>query len=336
MRPVVHVESVIEAIKSGHLQRSNATEPQPHEAQPMEEHRALKEVVASSLVRAGLDVSTVNELLQRKGTESKRLFDERQRRAGKMAKAEAGNQKRRLLDRQRTIGVADAGSPDVRPFAPTYMYLSRPFIIWQDWRPIEPPHLDPLEVDPHYEPLNSSVRFKVLRNQGSNTTILRFYYMWQNPNDFYALLNARADIELHGGVGVSAHQGLFSGAEAFASVQCRLEYWEWWNQPPTISPLPPAALEQVVSLYKSGGALFGGPETDSKLLSPPYPSALAQNLVAVPPLSTIIFDVNVTLSYRLTDAGHTADYIDIDFATDDYGYYIKSGGVLLEVLTPLQ
>jgi hypothetical protein len=250
---------------------------------------------------------------------------------GNFASAEA-NFRRGMESRKQALGLLSV-KPD-KPFAPAYLTLDAPFLIWALRDGTEASNI---LVDSHIEPMNSWARIS-FREQGSISADQRvnFYFLWRNDVGSDVAVNVTSYLMLTGFCEISASHGWvwtpFWGASTIGhcdlTVSAELIVLEWWNEPPT-EPLKESGQSQdVLTLSASGGWGFLSPgETRNQYLSDNY--HVNYDTFAIPRDSVAVFEVSLVASYM----GYKG-MVFVDFASYD-GARILCPYVQLEVVNPL-
>ncbi len=120
-----------------------------------------------------------------------------------------------------------------KPFFPfPLVTLDKPFLIWATPR-------SNIISDSSIEPFNSWAKIRIDRSS-SGAEKLSFYFMWDNPSDFFALINASTFMSATGHLKATAFGGV-SGIDPTSrfsdiGVSANLALWSWWLKPPQTTP----------------------------------------------------------------------------------------------------
>ena len=153
------------------------------------------------------------------------------------------------------------------------------------------------------------------------TATVNFYFAWQNPSNFLAVINCSADLITNGLCSASAIPGFLFGGTASMTVRAELTVFAGpfeisWQQDQT---------KDVASLTAHGGGIFGFGDVLSTTVSDT--AHVSCNSIEVQGDQLIVFDVALSVDYSIDD-GNVA----IDFASGSQG--IICPGVTVELLSP--
>ena len=87
------------------------------------------------------------------------------------------------------------------------------------------------------------------------------------PNDTWVVVNAESYLAVNGSGDAVTEGGFFVGSINTVWVQASLNFWEWWNQPPTMLPAQATQVQKVLPIATSGGGFLsnlGGGSVDSE------------------------------------------------------------------------
>jgi len=223
--------------------------------------------------------------------------------------------------------------PD-RPFAPGFVTLKAPFLIWALRDATE---ASQILVDSHIEPMNSWARIS-FRDEGTISADQRvnFYFLWRNDVGADVVVDVSTYLMLNGFCEVHASHGWiwtpFWGASTIGqcdmTVNAELTVLEWWNEPPTEPLREPGQLQEVVTLSANGGWGFASAgQTRSEFVSNNF--HLYYDTFAIPRDSVALFEVSLVANY----VGYKG-MVSVDFASYD-GAMILCPSVELAVVNPL-
>jgi hypothetical protein len=201
-----------------------------------------------------------------------------------------------------------------------YELLNKPFLIW----PSNSVDLEASEIVPS----NSWAKFRARITKGKVFYgNVKFYYLWRNPRDAFAVINVDGYAIFHGYAYVGVGGGFFPGDRmAGVSVDGQLDILEWWNQPPT---QPPAQPDQSVKVASLKVTAYGWSEVgaiDGRDIYRGYD--LRHTLMIVPPSSVLVFTVPAAVTLG---TGSDSGLAEIDFASG--AFQVGSPAVLVAILS---
>jgi hypothetical protein len=234
------------------------------------------------------------------------------------------------------------------PFLSTYVPLEEPFLIWE----LPHPELN-IWRDDQIIPGGSWVKLILETNSspgGQNGTDFRFYFLWENPSDYYAVANVSSSLALNGQAVAWGNGGILSGDTASLYVNTYLSVirWSGWGndpitgQPEDQTPYPvydyQDTTKSVVAFDAYGGDWFHDAEPKSATFDPQMPYDVSAELIAIPGGAVTLFEVGLTISWWFHNGGDTVDSdyqsISLDLGYDPLGYEAVCPMVELEILTP--
>jgi hypothetical protein len=227
--------------------------------------------------------------------------------------------------------------------------LRTPFLIWAG------KHSSKVLIDSQILDARSWAKVRYLTERPKSGTAdteprrLSFWFMWQNPSNYYAVVRASTYLVLSGHVGGFAvggrrieispktkdREALYRyepPGYAYGGVAPSFTAWQWWNQPtPDEVPMNyqygiELEIRGIPAGYGPYGPNYGASRTESHLVSRSYGFESEMNLVTIPPLETVVFEVAVELVSRVYGGR-----VDLDFASGDFR--ITCPFVLVDVLT---
>jgi hypothetical protein len=220
-----------------------------------------------------------------------------------------------------------------QPHLTTTLNLDEPFLIWELPRPLP-------GFDPHDTPGASSVALNILEHAGGDRLQCIFYFLWNNPSAFAAVINVTTTMRLKGLVQVIGDSGIFAGDTSEAAMSCELDILRWsgWGPDPVTgastdeTPLPFAQATQshnLGTLTATGGHFQQIQRQQSFDLT----ANLSAALLAIPAHAVTMFQVTFTAQWGLSGNGG-ANRVAIDFGSAAFGRNIICPGLSLEILTP--
>jgi hypothetical protein len=235
-----------------------------------------------------------------------------------------------------------------QPFTSSFVTLDKPLLIWE----LPHPNLDIFRDSG----IDSSGGWAKILLQATTTpggqhqTDFRFYFLWENPSDYYAVVNASSSMVLNGQAVAWGASGILSGDTASLYVTAYLSAirWSGWGNDPVTgqgydqTPYPiydyQSANKPVVAFDAYGGDWFDDSEPGSADFDPSAPFDVDARLIAIPGHAVTMFQVGLTVSWWFHHGVDTTDgdgqSITLDLAYDPLGHIARCPMVQLEVLTP--
>ncbi|HUC26529.1 MAG TPA: hypothetical protein VMA73_27825 [Streptosporangiaceae bacterium] len=184
---------------------------------------------------------------------------------------------------------------------------------------------------------------------GQQSTDFRFYFIWQNETDYYAVANVSSALWLTGTASAIGSSGDFSGNWASLSLEAELNVirWSGWGTDPVTgksndqTPYPiydqNSYVNTVANLYGFGGDWFNHAKPESMTFDPLTPYELSASLIAIPGQAVTVFEVDLVLEWWFyNDHYETVDNqpqsISLDLASNTNRVLCPQ--VDLEILTP--
>jgi len=271
--------------------------------------RALENLVASYLTKAGFEVDKFEKIREQHQTELRRILEERKAEAVKHSSYVKETFRYGVDNRVKTVEQLQA--------PPKYELLNSPFLIWQT-QGIDFP-------ETHVEPSNSRAKFTLHSDKSSGSEEMSFYFLWDNPSDKFAVINVDGYLIVNGFCRCGSDGGFFPGDRRSGLVlKARLHLLEWWNQPPT-QPLPKVdQIQEVLRLSTNTGGWSDPGAIEFEEVFRGYD--LRYELFLIPPKGVVVFEVALSIILWNADGS-----VDVDFASGDF--QVGSPGVLLSILT---
>lgn len=268
---------------------------------------ALRRSVAkrlAPLVVQGADDTAAKTILADYEKERNKLLKSKKSEVEKAMSALGDNQTQGIAGRLKALEIL--ATPGL-PFTPTSLTLS-PFLIWAK-------NPSNMLLDSHSDPVGYSwAKISLSRTEippDETGTSLTFYYLWSNPSDYYAVVNANCSVVFNGTCVATAHTGIIDGGKSDVYCAATLSPSEWWNQPPTYPSTlyQPQAAWIVFTVAADGGSFLSLDDVE-----PAFLSGTARDLrfvlFAIPPGAAAVFAVNVLFNCSIDDGS-----IAIDFAS---------------------
>jgi hypothetical protein len=220
------------------------------------------------------------------------------------------------------------------PYAPTYVMLNTPFLIWALRDGTE---ATSILLDSHIESGNNWAKVYSHFEDGGDFYLydqLGFYFFWENTTGADAVVNLTSYLMLNGGFLAHANPGWiwspFWGEGTIGTINLsadvELSLWEWWNQPPT-EPLRQAdQIQSVSALSVDGGyALWSPGKTETSYFSSNY--HVNYDTFRVPNNEVAVLEVTLKLTYEGYDADGWFDF-------DSDNFLILCPYLQLEIVSP--
>jgi len=300
----------LQAERSGHLAISRSYIAQNPKL--LSTQRAGERLLAEFLRKGGLDTKKYGALQKHHGAELRRIVDKEHADAIKRA-SRAKNAIHSTMSGQSEALARLAAKQGFFPF-PSFS-LDKPFLIWAA------PHSNIIS-DSNIESFKSWAKIRVDTTQSSGNERLSFYFLWDNPSDFFVVINANTFMSATGHLKAIASGGL-SGIDPTSrysnlGVSANFAAWSWWQQPPFPTPYenhPFASIQASASFWDK-----------SESASVSDGASLGKTLFLVPPKGVVVFEVMFQVDYS-NGYGHAV----ADFESGDFK--IGCPVVLVSVLT---
>jgi len=161
----------------------------------------------------------------------------------------------------------------------------------------------------------------VTQNTDGRTAKISFYFSWQNPIDFLAVLNCSADVIANGHVKNLADDGIFTGGSATVKLRTELTVF--------VGPLTIAFQQgqraNIDTITAEGGGIFDVGAVGDRDVS--ATTHLSATNIQVEGSRIVFFEVAFVADYSIDDGS-----IDIDFASGDRS--VVCPALNIELLTP--
>jgi hypothetical protein len=264
--------------------------------------RATEAALRPVLVKAGFNDRAFKELRKQHGAELKRLAEREQstavRRSPKIRKTlRAG-----LANKIKAYGTLAN-----LPASPFLTIIDRPFLIWAKPR-------SNIIWDSHIGTGDSWAKIKAVGETGDKiwgNDTLSFYFLWDNPTPYYAVIDAATFITFNGFARAYADGSFWGGIDpsyshySYLSMWTGLTLWQWSDNPPTPSGTP---IQYIASLTANAGFF-----EDTQTAAISGSSDHSYTHYVVNPNGVIVFEVSLAMSYSIYD-GHTLS----DFSDGSY------------------
>lgn len=260
---------------------------------------------------ASLDISKINQIVKQHQNDVRHVI-EKQRAESSKELAILNRSLKQDLDNKRKAREWIA----VNPFLTTPIPILTPFFIYA----LPAGMLN----DSHTEPLNNwaKLTYTDSRNISYPPVKLSFYFAWQNPINFVAVINCNTELVVNGICQARADPGFILQGEAGLELDAELHVYlgEIARQ---------GQSAQIVSMLAEGGwSPFGGGDLESRNVSSTH--ELSCNDILVRGQELVIFEVSCVASYWIQFGGDIV--LDFDFAPSDFK--IMCPVLNIDLLTP--
>jgi hypothetical protein len=272
--------------------------------------RNLRKHLEPVLIGGEFDKERANQLLARHREEVESYLQKQEKRSAKQASA-ISKAYRRAWDNRRAA-LKHLGN---KPYTLAPTILDQPFSIFT--------FPSAMLVEDNIESGNSWAKLLWSDDQDieSKDVSVRFFFVWENPNDYLAVINIRASLIARGQCKVSAYPGLFLGgwSSLFLTTQLRAHL--------SGTVIGGNAQEQKITSLGADtwGSIVGG-DKSSDLEDIFSEKNLAIEQIIVEPRQMVIIDVKLLAIYYI-DNGR----VDLVFARDHP--YVACPAVTIEVLS---
>jgi hypothetical protein len=159
------------------------------------------------------------------------------------------------------------------------------------------------------------------QNTGGRSAKISYYFAWQNPIDFLAVLNCSADVIANGHVRNTAEDGIFFGGSATVKLRAELNIFIGTL---TIS-FQHGQKANIDTITAEGGGIFDVGGVGDRDVS--ASTHLSASNIQVDGNRIVVFEVAFIADYSIDDGS-----IDIDFASGNRSVVVPS--LNIELLTP--
>ena len=255
--------------------------------------RAGEKLLEESFRKAGLDTKKLGALQKQYSAELRRVVDKQTADAIKRASRAKDTVYSSIKSQSQALKLLAA---DKRFFPFPLITLDKPFLIWAA------PHSNIIS-DSSIEPFNSWAKIRVESSQSSGFEKLSFYFLWDNPSNFYAVINASAFMSATGRLKATAFGGgsaIYSFHDSFVACSASFALWSWWLQPPTSTPYttqPFASVQEHASFWDK-----------SESVSVSDGANLDKTLFLVPPRGVVVLEVAFQVGYSNSHGRALADF----------------------------
>jgi hypothetical protein len=284
-----------------------------------------------ALLAANPDLGKLVEILARRDERRESLLAQQHRRPdAQEAQAAATAATAAINARRQALSILS------QPFTPPYyVTLDTP-----GWFLVLPSTELSLIQDFGLEPGGSW--FKALLNTSEAIpadAYIKFYFVWANPSDYYAVANVSTFLLLNGWAKASAQWALINRWDAYLNVNAELAVYRWsgWGTDPDTgqsldqTPYPGYTGQTVVARLDGwGGNIFSSPRPEQVTFNPAHQYEVsAPPLMLIPGGAVTVFEVGLYVDWSFSADG--VGKVVLDLA--DNGYMAQCPLVQLELLT---
>jgi hypothetical protein len=284
------LKEAILAVEAERLKQPAAFRPDADQRSTLDRGRAASEkMLAEFLTGAGLDLERFRGLQEQRGAELERMVAEHKAAALRQAAERQDTLYSSVAEQSKALRDLASGSD----FFPNPSFsLDTPFLIWT---------IPLVEIsDSAAVPFGSWAKWRFKTSDYEGTQKLGFYFYWSNPFSDYAVINAATFMSATGHLKAHAPWG-FPVNSSYVLADALLNLWLGWPSGVTSSAYDRWRLGSVGAI-----TVLGTPETNGTSISAGV--NLSTTMFAVPPGTTVIFEVALALDY-MNDSGD----IDADF-----------------------
>jgi hypothetical protein len=263
---------------------------------------------------AGLDVKKINQILTQHQSDVRRALAKHKAETSKEVAA-LRNTLQQGIENKRKALEQIAG----KPYLTTPIPILTPFFIYA--LPAGMLH------DSHIEPSNNwaKLTYTDSRNVTYPPVKLSFYFAWQNPVNYVAVINCDTDLVVNGVCQARADPGFFLPGSAWLGLWAELNVYLGETE----INWQAGQLSQIAGISAEGGwGPFGDGDLESKNISDTYHLSCSDILVQGD--QVVIFEVSCVASYWIDEGGD----IVLDFDFDPANYQIMCPALNIDLLTP--
>jgi len=173
--------------------------------------RGLGKEIQPLFAGAHFDIGKIDKVLAQHQAEMRAVLQKEQAEAARQQTAQAHDVLSGIANTRRALEQIQ-----FQPYITTPIPLTTPYLIYAT--PAGMLH------DSHVEPWNSWATFAYSSDQdtGNSNVILNFYFAWQNPSDYLAVLNCSTALLLNGLIEATAESGWFFTGSASLDLAATL------------------------------------------------------------------------------------------------------------------
>jgi len=177
--------------------------------------------------------------------------------------------------------------------------------------------------DSSIAPFNNMAKpsLHITQDTDGSSAKISFYFAWQNPIDFLAVLNCSADVIVNGHVRNLADDGIFTGGTATVKLRTELNVFIG----PLVISFQQGQRANIDTISAEGGGIFDVGAVGDRDVS--ASTHLSATNIQVQGSRMVVFEVAFVADYSIDDGS-----IDVDFASGDRSVICPA--LNIELLTP--
>jgi hypothetical protein len=283
------------------------------QAQRAKLRRALGRGLAP-LLKGALDGKKIGAALARHQARQRTLVEQGSPALARRQAAIARHRKAALLNTRRALDLLQ-----LQPAASTVIPLTTPFMIYAN--PAG------MLTDSHTEPYNSFAKFAYTsdRDTGYGTAAVKFYFAWQNPSQYLAVINCRTNLLLAGIIEATAEQGWLFPGSSWIELTANLTV----HVGTTVINYYGTQHTQMGQVGANGGwaEVGGSGDINAENIYGAYPLSAPQ--IFVEGREVVVFEVACSADWWIDSGGS----IVLDFDDEAGRYHVAVPVVQVELLT---
>jgi hypothetical protein len=279
--------------------------------------RDLSKTLKPLFTAAGFDAAKIGKVLARHQAEMRAVVKkEKMDVAGQLAAS--AKIREHGLDNARRAAEQMASTP----YLTTPIPIVTPYLIYAT--PVGMLH------DSHIEPWNNWAKFTYSSNKDTayGAVIVNFYFAWQNPSNYLAVINCDADLLVSGIIEAGAEQGWLLPGSSFLELWGRLTVF--LGQ--TAISWQGSQVRQIATVSAEGGWAPIGGSGDLNATSIFGAYHLACSDIQVQGNQIVVFEVACSADWWIDEGGD----ITLDFDFDPGAYKVACPALHIDLLTPPQ
>jgi len=288
--------------------------PASQQSQILSQRRKLGKRLQPLFADAGLDIKKINKVLAEHQSDVRNVVEKHKAKTAKNVSELNKNLRLGLANRSKALENLNS-----KPFLPTTIIpLEEASQIWAT--PAG------MLTDSHIDPHDNWAKFVFIeRNDvGYAVAYVRFYFFWQNPSEYVAVINANSDLAAQGVIQANATPGLFTGGKCTLTLEATLKVFVGGAE--ISSQGTPEVGIDTISADGGSELLMDDGNFASHNVSGAL-NHLSVSNIQVDAGQMVLFEVALQALYSVSDGSITLDF--------SYGdYYAMCPGLTIELLTP--
>jgi hypothetical protein len=274
--------------------------------------RKLGKQLQTEFADAGLDIKKNNKILADHQSEARGVLEKEKSKSAKTFAALNKDLQREIANKKKAVEWLASRPPITTTLIP----------LWTAWEiGVTPVAL----VDTHIEPSNNWARILYTRQSdtnGNETIDVGFWFAWENPSEYLAVLNAESDLFYQGFCRAVGNPDVFWYGESWIDLYVDFKVFVGG------AVVYESGFTEIARrIYGKGGAeiVLGGFGIDSLGIS--GSNHLATSNISVDGRQLVLFFLHFEAEYNIRNGS-----IDIDFDKEQ-DHFIMCPGVQIELLT---